>query len=599
MKLSFFLSIVRPVLPEWAAWKRERRLFALAIASALLLCLAWPRWNLDAAAALALAPFLWAVARARSAKQAFYLGWLFGAVFYYVLVIWLNILVFYSWLIPPAILSLAIYLGLFKALFAWTAWHAMRRAPRRGYWIVAAAWTAAEYLQSLGDLGFPWGYLGHALWRRPALIQLATWTGVYGLSAVLFWCNHLVCDAAGWMAERKENGRSGREGQTGREGWSIWPQGLLVRAGCLVLFGGAMAAAHWSAGHRAGRPDFYSTAPFTVGIVQPNIAQREKYRCYFSNISDEERAGLQGKFLTKTVQLTWPLVQGDVAARCRLLIWPETAVPDTMFNTVRWGFYATFFRDLATSFGAPLLFGADNVVIRRDGQVVPPGQLDLADYHRRYALYSFEPYNSAYLAEPIRGIHPRVYNKTFLVPFAEGMPYIQRIRPLVNALGALIGMQPFLAGTDQTVYEVAADDGGAPLRFGPLICYESCYPALSRKRVRAGAETLVIITNDGWYERTAGPAQHQLQAVFRAVETRRFVVRCANTGISCVVSPLGRIEAETALAQDAVIRHAVRGVKELTFYARWGDVFAGLLLAIVAGFLLAEWFSGRAGKQAR
>ncbi|MCX8036280.1 MAG: apolipoprotein N-acyltransferase [Candidatus Sumerlaeia bacterium] len=587
---SLLPSIVRRILPEWAAWKTERRLFALAAASALLLCLAWPRWNLDSVAAFGLAPFLWAVARARCAKQAFYLGWLFGTVFYYVLIVWLNILVFYSWLIPPAIVALAVYLGLFKALFAWMAWHAMRRAPRWGYWLVAAAWTASEYLQSLGDLGFPWGYLGHTLWRRPALIQMAAWTGVYGLSTVLFWCNHWVHDAAGWIADRAKNGWSVR----GHRPW-----GLLVRAGCRVLFGAAMAAAYWSAVHRAGRPDFYSTAPFTVGIVQPNIAQREKYRCYFSDILDEERTALQGKFLTKTVQLTWPLVQGDPAGRCRLLIWPETAVPDTMFNTVRWDFYATFFRDLATSFGAPLLFGADNVVIRRNGKVVPPGQLDLADYHRSGELYSFEPYNSAYLAEPVRGLHPRVYNKTFLVPFAEGMPYIQYLRPLMNALGALIGMQPFMAGTEQTVYEIAADDGGAPLRFGPLICYESCYPALSRKRVRVGAQMLVIITNDGWYERTAGPAQHRLQAVFRAVETRRFVVRCANTGISCVVSPLGRIEAETALAEEAVIRHAVRGVKELTFYTRWGDIFAGSLLAMVAGFLPAGWLVGVVRKRER
>ena len=123
------------------------------------------------------------------------------------------------------------------------------------------------------------------------------------------------------------------------------------------------------------------------------------------------------------------------------------------------------------------------------------------------------------------------------------------------------------------------------MRFGPLICYESCYPHLSRALVRRGAEMLVIITNDGWYEQTAGPAQHQLEAVFRAVETRRWVARCANHGISCFISPLGRIETETELAREAVVRLPVRGVKELTFYGRRGDVFAGLALAVTAVFV--------------
>jgi apolipoprotein N-acyltransferase len=558
--------------PEFSAWRGQSHLFLLAAASALVMRLAYPRWNLYPIAAVGLVPFLWAISRATSGKQAFYVGWVFGAVFYYVLVIWLNILVVYSGLIPPAILALGLYLGLFKGLFAWMAWKARRNAWT-GFWVVAAAWVAIEFLQSVGDLGFPWGYLGHSLWRHPSLIQIAAWTGVYGLSLILFWINHFICDGLGRLRREPDASPVAQ---------------LLVRAGVLPLFGAAMFLAAQSAARHTQAPDFYTTPPVMVGIVQPNIAQKEKFRSYEWDTPEVERRELQDKILSKTIRMTYELQRIAADQRCDLILWPETAVTDDLFSTVHFNCYETLFRDLPTSFGAPVFFGADNTVVFRNGRVVPPGQLDLADYRRRPEAYTFEAYNSAYLAEPGRGLNPRVYRKTFLVPFAEGIPYVQRLQLLVDLIGGMVGIQPFSRGTEHTVYDVRARDDGAPVRFGPLICYESCYPDLSRALVRAGAEMIVIITNDAWYEQTAGPAQHELEAIFRAVETRRWIARCANTGISCFVSPTGQIEEETLLARDATIRRPVRGVKELTFYTRWGDLFAWLAVAVAAAFIAAQ-----------
>ncbi|MBM3335282.1 apolipoprotein N-acyltransferase, partial [Candidatus Sumerlaeota bacterium] len=217
------------------------------------------------------------------------------------------------------------------------------------------------------------------------------------------------------------------------------------------------------------------------------------------------------------------------------------------------------------------------------------GEFDSDDYNLNRDLYQFSIFNSAFLAEPDRGLTDRVYNKIHLVPFAEGIPYVQRLKPLVNLISAVVGMLPFGRGTDYTIYDVKGrTSGDGPLRFGVLICYESCYPRLSRRFVRTGAEMLVVITNDAWYETTAGPAQHQMQSVFRAVETRRWIVRCANHGISCFISPLGRIELESGLATEAALRRSVQGVKELTFYARRGDLFGWLALAITIGFIAAS-----------
>lgn len=556
--------------PEFSAWKGQAHLFGLAIFSALVLRLAYPRWNVAVVAGVGLAPFLWAVARATSGKQAFYLGWVFGAVYYYVLLVWLNVLIAYHSVIPVALVLLGLYLGLFKGLFAWLAWKATRRG-RRFFWVAAAAWVAVEYLQSLGDLGFPWGYLGHSLWRHPALIQPVAWTGVYGLSLVLFWTNHLACDGVRWWRHETAAPVLGE---------------LLVRVAVLAVFCGAILLAAADAHRRVGADGFYATPPVTVGIVQPNIPQKIKFRSYAGDTPQEERERLQREILHKTIVITDELRPARHTAGCDLIIWPETALTDELleFRPA----YATLFDDLATTrFGASLFFGATKMRVLRHERFVAPEAFDADDYRQHPEAYRFEFYNSTWLAEPGRGLNPTVYSKTRLVPFGEGFPYVQRVKPLADLIAKVAGMVPLTPGTEHTVYSLRPTASGDPLlRFGPLICYESCYPDLARKRVRRGAELLVIITNDAWYEKTAGAAQHQLQAIFRAVETRRWIARCANHGISCFISPLGEIVVESELAHEATLKWGVRGVKELTFYVRWGDLFAWLTLAGTCGFVV-------------
>lgn len=568
--LRLFGRLLRRLGPEPLAWKGQAHLFGLAIVSALLLRLAYPRWNMAAVSAVGLVPLLWALGGARSGKQAFYIGWLFGAVFYYVLMVWLNILVKYHFLMPAALVAMSLYLGLFKGLFAWIVW----RARAGGGWVFVvapAAWVGLEYLQSLGDLGFPWGYLGHSLWLHPALIQPAAWTGVYGLSFGLFWINQLLCDAA-----RRATGQG--DAPSRRQ--------LAARMAVLALLAGAVWLSDLEARRQVGRGDFYCSPPVTVGIVQPNIPQEMKFRSYGQDVVPDERQRLQREILRKTIRLTDLLQDCPTSQRSELIVWPETAITDDWF-AYRLA-YRSFFDDLATTrWGAAVFFGATNLRLLRRGRYVPPERLDVRDYERNFDDYSVQVYVSAWFAEPGRGLSRRVYNKIQLVPFAEGIPYVQRIEPLRRLVMAVSGMQPFSRGREHTVYDLRDPSGGETvLRFGPLICYESIYPHLSRALVRGGAQLLVVITNDAWYEQTAGPEQHQLESVFRAVETRRWVVRCANHGISCFISPLGEIVEQTRLARDAVIRHEVRGVKELTFYARWGDVFAWLMIVGGVGIML-------------
>jgi apolipoprotein N-acyltransferase len=159
-----------------------------------------------------------------------------------------------------------------------------------------------------------------------------------------------------------------------------------------------------------------------------------------------------------------------------------------------------------------------------------------------------------------------VYDKRVLLPFVERAP----LRPQDG---------PYLAGHEATIFEVGET------RFGVLICYEAIYPELAREVVGRGAQFLVNISNDSWFEAGAGPQQHYDIARFRAVENRVSLVRVTNSGISAVVDPAGReimrLRAQAPAAQSVNVPIGPGG----SFYAWYGDVFALACLGVSLGAL--------------
>ena len=122
---------------------------------------------------------------------------------------------------------------------------------------------------------------------------------------------------------------------------------------------------------------------------------------------------------------------------------------------------------------------------------------------------------------------------------------------------------------------------------GGYICYEAIFPGLVRRFAAEGAELLVNITNDAWYGTTSAPYQHLAMASFRAVENRRYMVRAANTGITAVVDPWGRVREKTRLFEETVLVAEVPFVSGKTFYTRHGDVFARICLALALALVAA------------
>ena len=129
------------------------------------------------------------------------------------------------------------------------------------------------------------------------------------------------------------------------------------------------------------------------------------------------------------------------------------------------------------------------------------------------------------------------------------------------------------SGKDYRLFELKE------MKFGTLICFESIFPWMARRFVRDGADFLVNITNDAWFGKTSGPYQHLDMVTIRAIENRVYVLRAANTGISAVITPTGKVENRTALFEDAAINRALPLIKIGSIYTKIGDTFAYLCLA--------------------
>ena len=308
----------------------------------------------------------------------------------------------------------------------------------------------------------------------------------------------------------------------------LWLIGLVTLQGAVWGVGAWMLA----------RP-LNETGRITVGLVQGGIRQEDKWQPEnaWSNVS-------------RHLELT-----RDAARRgARLVVWPESAVP--------------FLYDEEPELSALL-----QELVRRDALYVYFGNDDREPPpHARIFV-------GAKLLAPDGEIAAR-YRKMHLVPFGEYVPL-----KLLFTFGGRVAAKVVQEVADFTPGTEAVNVSVEGHRVGGYICYEAIFPALVRRFPADGAELLVNITNDAWYGTTSAPYQHLAMAAFRAVENGRYMVRAANTGITAVVDPRGRILEQTKLFDRAVLVREVPFVAETTFYTRHGDVFAYACSAIALGAL--------------
>ena len=293
-----------------------------------------------------------------------------------------------------------------------------------------------------------------------------------------------------------------------------------------------IAATSFGAWRLSESPLLAEGTPLRVAALQGNIAQADKW-------DPRLASAIIDTYLDQTREA--------VDRGAALVVWPEAATPYPFDRDPR----SDGIRAEARRTGAHLLIGTTEV--------------DGAKY-----------YNAAYLVDPA-GATSAIYRKQHLVPFGEYVPLrnvLSFVSPLIESVGA------FTPGVDPTLLLV----GGQPI--STAICYEVIYPGLVREFVLAGSRLLTTVTNDAWYGMSAAPHQHFQQARMRAIEQGRFLVRAANTGISGLIDPYGRVLVRSALFEPAVLAGDVRLLAGLTVYGRIGDAPA-YALAVVTALALA------------
>jgi apolipoprotein N-acyltransferase len=276
-------------------------------------------------------------------------------------------------------------------------------------------------------------------------------------------------------------------------------------------------------------------------IMQPNLQQDVRFNY-------AAKAAVMQKYLTLSDRATGP--QSSGVRDATILIWPESAFP----------FFLTREADAMAQIAELLPKGTVLITGAVRAPDLPPG------------TRVTRAYNSIYLIDHDGSILS-VYDKLHLVPFGEYLPF----QDLLERLGfvQLTKVQGgFIPGDRRRTMEVAR----AP-RMLPLICYEAIFPGdVAPRDDRPG--WIVNLTNDGWFGISTGPYQHLRQTLLRAIEEGLPIVRAANTGISAVIDPFGRIVARLDLGVEGVLDAGLPNAIPATFYARTGDIPAAMMVAV-------------------
>ncbi|MFC1898539.1 apolipoprotein N-acyltransferase [Candidatus Cloacimonadota bacterium] len=282
-----------------------------------------------------------------------------------------------------------------------------------------------------------------------------------------------------------------------------------------------------------------------IAMVQASISQDMKWQSTFKDTTVE-------RYLKFT----------RIAAQQNpdLIIWPESALP---FYTLKNRVYRKMVKELAMEYQADIFLGM-------------PHYKFLGDAHPN----RYEFYNSATLFDKKGKVHP-YYVKNIVVPFGERMPFLKYL-PFLWSVH--LGQANWEYGKEQKFYQIN------DFTYSPLICFEIVFEQLTTKMAKQGVDFIVNITNDAWFKRSAGTYQHSMMTIFRAIETRRTIYRCANTGYSMVVLPTGEILHLTKLFEQTTINQNLITYDRKSFFTKYFSWFP-FVFVLGAGIMLVWMYA--------
>jgi apolipoprotein N-acyltransferase len=412
-------------------------------------------------------------------------------------------------------------------------------------------WISYEYLHQTWDLAFPWMNLGNGFADFHQLIQWYEFTGVYGGTLWVLLANILIFELY-------------KAVKTAESNFTIknkkWLVGSVVAIICIPI---AISTGIYFSYREEPNPA-------NVVVVQPNIDPYFKYGLLTPDAQ---------------IQIAISLSNKVAQANTEYFIWPETCITGYVKEEQ---FVNTYNFETLRRFIAPYKNG--NLVSGIESYQLYNNQKTLSARYQGQSKQYIDYFNAAVQVENSAKV--QFYHKSKLVPGAEQIPFPEVLAFLKPVFAGFGGASGSYGKQDKpSVFYSQSGIGVAP-----VICFDSIWGEYVGDYVKQGAQFIAIITNDGWWGNTSGKDQHLLYAKLRSIETRRWVARSANTGISAFINQRGDIVQQTKWWVPAALKADINLNTKLTFYTRNGDYIAKIGVigcAIFMLILLASIFSGK------
>lgn len=515
--------------------------YLTAAFAGLLLALAFPSFSIAGFAWIAPALLL-AASHGKTGGDAFRAGYAGGLVFWLSSLYWLLLMPAPVYSVVLAWVALAAFVALYFGVWTWL----MSRFPfpmgswsaRMGWALAgAAAWVALEMVRARLLGGFPWSFLGVSQYQLAPLLQVAAFTGVYGVSFLVAWFSLALYSASRMILHQPANRHA-------------WQAEIFVP---MIAVIGCYTAGYFAMNGGVTPKNF-----LRVTAVQPSVPQTLIW-----DPSEDARRFAQLLELSQHA-----LTNGPDASD--LLVWPESAVPEIDEATYQ------AINHFALSNHVWLILNAEDADIQ-------PGATNF--------------YNAAFLVGPDGEWRRPFYHKRDLVVFGEYVPLVKWL-PFLAWLTPITG--GWTPGEKPVTFELQPHGEieiarpGAPessgetgatvtVKCAPLICFEDTFPGAARDSAQDDVDFLVNLTNDGWFRQSAEQRQHMANAIFRAVENGIPLLRCANNGVTCLIDGRGRLVKVFRDAQNGEYGPGALTVEipllspaeksAPTFYNRHGDWF--------------------------
>ena len=411
--------------------------------------------------------------------------------------------------------------------------------------LIPFLWTGWEWLHIQSQFSFPWLLMGNTQSTIPLMIQYAEFTGVWGITLWVMLVNICVYFfVKGYQAKIKKQ----------------------MRAASAILAFLIILPPIYYLIVTAAETFKHKSEPLKVTIVQQNVDPFAKW--------DFEKFPI---IMNRLFNLTDHSVANE---KPDLLVWPETAIPYYILMSGPEGEFRDKLFERVAHWNTALLTGFSDVDIYTDSTRRKP----FTFYDKETGLY-YDPFNSSMILQP--GVtNPEVYRKIKLVPFAENVPYSDIFPSIANYTFSVAGISGWIEGDSVRVLPLIRENKDT-IGIAGLICFEGLYPTYVTEFIRKGAQVIIIITNDGWFGPTHALLQHAAFARIRAIETRRPLVRCGNTGISFFVDRWGRVSGQLPWWEELTSTQEIYPESEITFFVQHPDlvpqicfIFSIVLLAL-------------------